>query len=919
MTQRKELIAVLLLVALVLAVFWKAVLGGVFYFGDIFRLHYPLRSAYAHELTRLSLPLWTPDVLAGYPLLAEGELGALYPPNLILHVLLPVPIALNVFILGHFVLAAVGGYAFARRIRVHRTAALCSGLVYALGGFMVAHLNHVNIVACAAWLPWLLLLTDRLITGDAHLHPTRGTALLALVMGLEFLAGHPQIALLTLLAVVAYGMYLLWAIRPQGRILALFVLSVLLGVALAAAQLLPSFELTQLSVRSGGLDPAFFTSFSLHPLYLVSLLSPFVLGNPYPNTSVELVSYMGWLPLLLALLAPFVVPRRQEAGLHSVKHERFFAALAIIALLLALGRWNPFYTALLRLPLFNLFRVPARYLYLFSFSTAMLAGLGLNALLSRSQRFVHRVEGRYGWLVIAAVALLALLGASRVRSVDELIALWRWLPAALGLLSLVWLAWAWRSKGSPYGLLATLALVLVVVDLIAFNAVYNLTYNQTMSFKEFTAPPRSLSFFRSQAGIYRIYTHEEIVPVLPVMRESYYPNLSLIHGLSAGNGFFPLLLMRYARYVEQMTPRMLDLLGVRYFLIPQVLPVDEASEFYDLENPFALNPVGHNVSIPPTPVAVVEVESYISHSVDWPDGQAVAEIRLGGTEGEQETMTLRAGWHTAEWAYDRSDVSARVRHRQPPVARSWPARSGFPPEDHSGYVYRAHFRLSVPLTVQTVEVRPLVPSAYVRIERLILVDEAGTRHQLSHLVHMGDYTLTYRSEDVAIYLNHDALPRVFVVHGARAVPDDSEAIRILQEPTFDPSAEVLLATEEALPSQAEAQTVAPGQPATNDVEEAELLTYDAGKVVVEVHAATEGYLVLTDAWYPDWHVRVDGLESPLLRADLIFRAVHLSAGEHVVEFTYAPQSFRIGLWISAAVLLLLGGLWAWSKLADKPS
>ena len=147
MTQRKELIVILLLVALVLAVFWKAVLGGVFYFGDIFRLHYPLRSAYAHELTRLSLPLWTPDVLAGYPLLAEGELGALYPPNLILHVLLPVPIALNVFILGHFVLAAVGGYAFARRIRVHRTAALCSGLVYALGGFMVAHLNHVNIVA----------------------------------------------------------------------------------------------------------------------------------------------------------------------------------------------------------------------------------------------------------------------------------------------------------------------------------------------------------------------------------------------------------------------------------------------------------------------------------------------------------------------------------------------------------------------------------------------------------------------------------------------------------------------------------------------------------------------------------------------------------------------------------------------------
>ena len=98
MVQRKDWVATLLLVVLVLAVFWRAALGGVFYVGDIFQLHYPLRSAYAHELRRLSLPLWTPHVLAGYPLLAEGQLGALYPPNLILHALLPVPIALIILL-----------------------------------------------------------------------------------------------------------------------------------------------------------------------------------------------------------------------------------------------------------------------------------------------------------------------------------------------------------------------------------------------------------------------------------------------------------------------------------------------------------------------------------------------------------------------------------------------------------------------------------------------------------------------------------------------------------------------------------------------------------------------------------------------------------------------------------------------------
>ena len=901
MSRRKELRAVLLLVFLVLIVFWKAVLGGIFYFGDIFQRYYPMRAAYARELTRLSLPLWTPDVMAGYPLLAEGELGALYPPNLILHTLLPVPLALNVFILGHLVLAAVATYSFARRLRVGRGAALCSGLVYALSGFMVAHLNHVTIVACAAWLPLAFLLTDRTITGDIPSRRLRDAVLLALVIGLEFLAGHPQIAVLTVLAIGAYAAYLAWLHRPQRGTLVLFVVSLLLGAGVAAAQLVPSYELTQLSERAGGLDAEFFTSFSLHPLYLVHLLSPFVLGNPYPSVSVELVGYVGWLPLLLAVLAPFVVRKLPDRALRPVQRIGFFCALGIVSLLLALGRWNPVYAILLRLPVFNLFRVPARYLYLFAFSVAMLAGLGLDALSLRARGRAKVAGGGYGWPVLVGVALMAVLGASRVASVDDWVDVWRSLPVVLGACSVGLLIWAWRGKLS-YSVLTTLALALVIGDLVAFNAVYNRTYNETMPLQEFVAPPRSLSFFRSQPGVYRLHTYEEIIPVLSVMRESYYPNLSLIHGLSASNGLFPLVPTRYARYVEQMTSRMLDLLGVKYFLIPQVLPVDAASESYDVEDPFTLNAVGRNVSIPPTQAVMVDVESYLSHSVDWPDGQAVAEIHLYGPKDDRETIVLRAGWHTADWAYSRSDVRASVRHQQAPVARSWPARSGFPPEEHAGCVYRAQFRLATALTVTAVEVRPLVPDAYVRIERLTLVDESGARHQLSHLLHMGDHTLAYRSEDVVVYANHDVLPRAFVVHSAQAVEDDTEALAILQDPAFDPSASVLLATT---------QVPVDGLPAQG-ADRAELLIYDTHRVVVEVETTTDGYLVLTDAWYPGWHASVDGQEEPILRANVLFRAVGLSPGQHTVEFTYVPRSFTIGLWVSAAALLLLVGLWSWS-------
>jgi hypothetical protein len=903
MLDRKDWISILVIALLVLAVFWRAMLGGVFYLGDIVQLHYPLRSVYAAELARSALPLWTPHLFAGYPLLAEGQLGALYPPNLILHWLLPVPVALNVFILGHFVWAAIGAYAFARRLRMHRTAAGCVALVYGLGGFLVAHLDQVNIVACAAWQPWLFLLVDRLLVGATPSHPARDAALLALAVGMEFLAGHPPMALLSLLAVVAYGLYLFLALRQQRQLLLLLAMGLLAGVALAAAQLLPTVELTQWSVRSGELDPELFTSFSMHPPYLVSLLSPFVLGNPYPETSVEWVGYVGLLPLLLAVIAPFLAQSRPDVALRSVKPARFFAVLAVIALLLSLGRYNPVHMAWLRLPALGLFRVPGLYLYLFAFSAAVLAGLSLDTLLTRGRKYLDAAEGGPGWLAVVIVALVAVVIAARIPLVDTWLAIWRWLPVALGLLALAWIVWAWLSKGSSHAMLGAVALVLVLADLVAFGAVYNLTCNQTMPLQEFTAQPRSLPFLQSQTGVYRIYTREKIVPRLSVLRESYSPNLSLIYGLSTGNGLGPLVPARYAQYTAEMTSPMLDLLGVKYYLIPQVLPVDEASEAYDLDDPFMFNPMDKVVPTPIVMAAAVEIEWYLSQSAEWQNGQPVAVLTFLTEESVDLTdIALTVGSHVAEWAYDRSDVRETVLHNQAVIARTFPARSGFPAEDHPGYVYRAVMGLPYPVLIHGLQLKSSVPPARIHIERVTLIDEQGQRYLLSHLEGKGDHILAYRSEDVAIFENNDVLPRVFLAYQARAVLDDTEALSILRSADF-PRREVLLAAEQI------ASTELP----TAGTERVELTVYDSRQVVVKVQAPADGYLVLTDAWYPGWHVRVDGQEAPLLRADVIFRAVHLQAGEHTVEFTYDPASFRTGLRISAAALAWVLGLWLWGR------
>jgi len=135
------------------------------------------------------------------------------------------------------------------------------------------------------------------------------------------------------------------------------------------------------------------------------------------------------------------------------------------------------------------------------------------------------------------------------------------------------------------------------------------------------------------------------------------------------------------------------------------------------------------------------------------------------------------------------------------------------------------------------------------------------------------------------------------------VSDDDQTLQLLRDPTFDPRAEVLLSVESV-----------PDNPVTPQVaDQVDVVAYDSRKVVIRTRTAANGYLLLTDAWYPGWMASVDGKSVPIWRADLIFRAVQLSAGEHSVEFTYDPISFRIGLWISGAALLALLG---WGMLVQ---
>jgi hypothetical protein len=156
-----------------------------------------------------------------------------------------------------------------------------------------------------------------------------------------------------------------------------------------------------------------------------------------------------------------------------------------------------------------------------------------------------------------------------------------------------------------------------------------------------------------------------------------------------------------------------------------------------------------------------------------------------------------------------------------------------------------------------------------------------------------------------VYENTTAFPRAFVVSEARTLPERSEVLAALT--TTDLRSCVLLEGWNG-----------PTQPAGNLAQSrpAQIAEAQPNHVTVRVNHGPAGFLVLTDIWYPGWRCTVDGRETPLYRADYLFRAIELSEGAHEVVFTFEPASYRRGRAISLAALgfLLLIGIVAVGKL-----
>jgi energy-converting hydrogenase Eha subunit A len=186
---------------------------------------------------------------------------------------------------------------------------------------------------------------------------------------------------------------------------------------------------------------------------------------------------------------------------------------------------------------------------------------------------------------------------------------------------------------------------------------------------------------------------------------------------------------------------------------------------------------------------------------------------------------------------------------------------------------------------------PLFPSY-----RSTLADLLGLRviaagaplRDRDRLLSDGAFTQVGRTDEAIIYDNPRALPRVLAVTRADGADFESVLATGRWPDDFDPRRTVLLSGI--------GKTAFVSMVATPGATSARLLKYANTEVVVEASTPRGGWLVLNDPWHPWWFADIGGVPTRILQANVLFRAVELPPGRHIVTFRFRPLTGALNAW-----------------------
>lgn len=242
-------------------------------------------------------PFWNPYQLAGTPLLANSQSGALYPPHVLFGLLhIPTKLAITLLAWLHLILAGLGVYFLALRLKAPQLGALVAGGAVCLSPFLLSWLPLASVPSTVAWIPWCVVMA--MAVGDPELKrwgkPAAGLAFCA---GMMILAGHLQFAFYGLMAAFLAG--IITAVPRWPRVAGL-VGAFAVGAMLAAPQLMPVMQFSKFSHRQGTATSEGYTAYAsggLAPFEAMGVAFPQVMGEPGGTIRIDASDIPSYWPM----------------------------------------------------------------------------------------------------------------------------------------------------------------------------------------------------------------------------------------------------------------------------------------------------------------------------------------------------------------------------------------------------------------------------------------------------------------------------------------------------------------------------------------------------------------------------------------------------------------------------------------------
>ena len=423
---RADWICIGILLILTLGFFWKGLIDPKEIIKEDASSQYqPYYTFVADEITSGRFPHWNPYISCGVPFHAALQGAVLYPLRLPLNwVSFPVGYLLTVLV--HFFLAGVFMHAFCRiTLKCSALPSLIAGVSFAFGGFTLGHITHPNWIQAYPWMILTIFLICQSMEKSSLVWAVSAAIPIALIalacavhilmvlgMGLGIWAiGETIIRIVR--RIRGERRSLLWIAHPM---LALAI-AVLLGSAMAMAQLLPGMFQSARSLRTE-VDWEFITAICSHPARAaLRLIVPFYYGNYRIGYWGEvnfhaLCFYAGIVPLTAAIIAVGLCWKNPLV--------RRLVVFVIIIAAIAAGRFLPFYRLLYDyVPFCNSLRNPSRFFILVQFAITCLGAIGLERALQIGRRQLGRPGIIFSLIVGAGLLIVMIVSLFQIHNLID--------------------------------------------------------------------------------------------------------------------------------------------------------------------------------------------------------------------------------------------------------------------------------------------------------------------------------------------------------------------------------------------------------------------------------------------------------------------------------------------------------------------